>query len=92
MERERYFFPGKVGQKQNGTRFPLAADGEMSARLNGHVFHDDRQSARGIKKSKTREFVHATEHNKVLNKSSSSWGKPKQKNQTQKEIQKLRKS
>jgi hypothetical protein len=39
--RERYFFPGKVGQKQNGTRFPLAADGEMSARLNGHVFHDD---------------------------------------------------
>jgi hypothetical protein len=41
VERERYFFPGKVGQKQNGTRFPLAADGEMSARLNGHVFHDD---------------------------------------------------
>ena len=36
-----YFLSGEVGQKQNGTGFPLSTDGEMSARLNGHFLHDD---------------------------------------------------
>lgn len=36
-----YFFSGEIGQKQNGTRFPLTSDGVMSSRLNSHFFHDD---------------------------------------------------